>query len=111
MTPKALRLLHVLRRQLVHPPIAPGSSSSTRTRWAVPSPPAGPPSASRGPLHHPRRDFSSDFSSARVENGRSAPTHGHRRPRGPPTREEARTMTKVTAQMSVSLDGFYTGPR
>src|SRR3954464_10698209 len=23
----------------------------------------------------------------------------------------ARTMTKVTAQMSVSLDGFYTGPR
>src|SRR3954464_11307538 len=25
--------------------------------------------------------------------------------------EGARTMTKVTAQMSVSLDGFYTGPR
>ena len=32
--------------------------------------------------------LSSDLSSARVENGRSAPTHGHRRPRGPPTREE-----------------------
>src|SRR3954454_25160822 len=31
--------------------------------------------------------------------------------RGGRQHEGARTMTKVTAQMSVALDGFYTGPR
>src|ERR1700755_1320125 len=30
---------------------------------------------------------------------------------GAATTQGARTMTKGTAQMSVSLDGFYTGPR
>src|SRR3954451_7516925 len=57
------------------------------------------------------RKFSRDFSSARVENERPAPTGGAAAANGAATTSGARTMTKVTAQMSVSLDGFYTGPR
>jgi hypothetical protein len=42
--------------------------------------------------------------------GQSAPTQGTGG-QGPVNTRGARKRTEVTAQMSVSLDGFYTGPR